>query len=326
VSNSQLPLTPNGRPVPAGTAPPVTRRLAAAAGAGLLLAAGFAAPNGWLARLQAERGEAAALASQWRAAPIAVDGKPDEWSALTPFEAVHLAVGVSNDDRTLQIALTSSDQARRRQLVAAGVIVWLDAGGGKKRSFGVRFPGLLGGGTRPELARRPDRRAPDQPAPDHPPLDQTGGAAPADLHLPPLTWFELMGPGKDDRRRLERSAVTSIQIARELREGMLVLELQVPLAKEAAAGFGIGAEPGRVIGLGLETPEFEKPEGPPPGRGGRGGGRGMGGGMGGMGGGMGRGGMGGGRGPDEGPRGERVERAKSLKVWTTVQLAGRPGS
>jgi hypothetical protein len=304
----------------------VTRLLAAAAGAGLLLAAGVAAPDGWLARLQAERGEPAALTSQWRTEPVVVDGKPDEWSALTPFEAVHLGVGVSNDDRTLQIALTSSDQARRRQLVAAGVIVWLDAGGGKKRSFGVRFPGLLGSGTRPELGRRSDRRAPDQPPPDHPPLDRSDGA-PSDLQLPPLTWFELMGPGKDDRRRLERSAVTSIQVARDLREGMLVLELQVPLAKEAATGFGIGAEPGRVLGLGLETPEMEKPEGPPPGRGGRGGGRGMGGGgMGGMGGGMGRGGMGGGRGPDDGPRGERVERAKPLKVWTTVQLAARPGS
>jgi hypothetical protein len=256
----------------------------------------------------------AELTSSWRAEPVVVDGKPDEWTALVPFEAAHLAVGVSNDASTLQLAITSSDQARRRQMIAAGVIVWLDPSGGKKRAVGIRFPGEIGGDRdRPELGRR----RPEEP--------RVGTTPPEPPPLSPLTWFELVGPRDEDRRRLQRSAVTSIQVARDLKEGLLVFELQIPLAKDAASGFGIGAEAGRMLGLGLETPEREKPEGPPPGAGGRrmgGGGGGMGGGIGGGLGGRGRGGMGGGR-PDDpaGPEGKRPERAKPLKLWTTVQLA-----
>jgi hypothetical protein len=258
------------------------------------------------------------LTSGWRAEPVTVDGKPDEWSALVPFEDAHLAVGVSNDDRTLQIAVTSSDQARRRQLVAAGLLVWLDPGGGKKRAVGIRFPGEFAARPRGEGGeQRPHDRARSGSQPGEPPT------------LPPLTWFELRGPRDEDVRRLEQSAVTSIRVARGLNEGMLVLELQIPLAKDPATGFGVGAEPGRVLGLGLETPSLEKADAPAPdaNRGGHGSsGGGMGGGMGGMGGGgMGRGGMGGGR-HHEGPNGERPERAKPLKLWTTVQLAARNGS
>jgi hypothetical protein len=290
-----------------GRHPGVRVRLRAAA-----LAAAVAVAAATIA-LDAGASAPAALTSAWRAEAAVVDGKPDEWTALTPFESAHLALGVSNDAQSLQLAITSSDQARRRQLIATGVIVWLDPSGGKKRAVGVRFPGELGGERgRPEPGgrRRFDKPRTSETPPEPPPLT-------------PLTWFELMGPRDDDRRRLERSAVTSIQIARDQREGVLVFELQLPLAKDAATGYGIGAEPGRVLGLGLETPEMEKPDTPARG------GRRMGGGMGGMGGGIGGGGMGrggmGGRRPDDanGPDGKRLERAKPLKIWTTVQLSSR---
>lgn len=256
-----------------------------------------------------------ALTAAWRTTPVAVDGRADDWANLTPVESAQLAVAVANDDRTLSVAVTSSDQARRRQLTAAGLLVWFDTGGGKKRQFGVRFPGLLGGG----------RPAPDREPPDRRPADSNAASreAPRELRLPPLTWFELAGPREEDRRRLERSAVTSMAVAREFHEGLLVFELSLPLARDAA-GYGLGADPGRVVGLGLETPEVERPEGPAPsadrgGRGMGGGGGGFGGAGGGMG--MGRGGMGGrGRGPGDAP-GDRPARAKPFKAWTTVQLA-----
>jgi hypothetical protein len=263
-----------------------------------------------------------ALQSGNPATPPVVDGRADEWAALTPFESAHVAVGIANDARALSIAITSSDQAQRRQLVAAGLIVWLDPGGGKKRVVGIRFPGDFRGGGRPEVAGGRGGQAPPPPDSPRAPGQDASAQEPREPRLPPLTWFELRGPRDEDRRRLEKSAVTSIEVARDMREGVLGLELKIPLAKDAATGFGIGVEPGAVVGLGLETPEIERPEGPSPDRAGRGRG-GLGGPGGGMGGGMGRGGMGGGGmgGRPEGPAGERPERAKPIKVWTTVKLA-----
>jgi hypothetical protein len=254
-----------------------------------------------------------ALVATWPASAPVIDGRAADWTTLAPLESAHVSVGLSNDERQLSLVITSGDQARRRQLIGGGLIVWFVPAGGKKRAFGVRFPGEFGGG-RPEMGRGRPGGDSSQARPAEPP------------HLPPITWFELMGPKEEDRRRLETKAVTDIAIARALEEGLLVLELRVPLARDAATGVGIGAAPGQVLGLGLETPEIERPDTPAPdrSRGGRGGGGmgGTGGGMGGGLGGMGRGGRGGGMGgrPD-GPQGDRPERAKPIKLWTTVKLA-----
>lgn len=286
-----------------------------------------------------------ALASRQPDTPVVIDGRAADWPALTPFESAHVAVGVANDAQTLTLAITSSDQAQRRQLVTAGLIVWFDPGGGKKKAIGVQFPGVFGEGVRregghgrPGEGRPPDRQGGGY---GHVPSQGQGQSAdvqrpegPQEMRLPPLTWFELRGPKDDDRRRLEKNAVSAIDVARDLHEGVLGLELKIPLAKDTVNGFGIGTQPGAVVGLGLETPPLERPDTPAPegrdGRGGRGGGGGMGGGggggmgggMGGMGrGGMGGGGMGGRPGGHGGPGGDRPERAKPIKLWTTVKLA-----
>jgi hypothetical protein len=253
------------------------------------------------------------------ASTITIDGLVDEWPQLEPLEETHLSAAAQNDGRNLYLMIATSDQARRRQLLAAGIIVWLDAEGGKKHTFGIRIPGMLFSGA------LGGRRGPhnQMPPPD------LGEARQA----PALSYVEIVGPGKDDRRRLELDATRSIQAARSQTAGTLTLELQIPLQRNDATEHAIGTRAGHVIGLGLETPKIERPEGPAPGAGGAGGhrGGGMGGGFGGHGGGGGggRGGMGGmggggGRGggpPGSGAQGDRFERAEPLKYWTTVQLA-----
>ena len=251
------------------------------------------------------------------ASKITIDGNVDEWPQLEPLDETHVSAAAQNDGRNLYLLIATSDQARRRQLLAAGVIVWLDADGGKKHNFGIRIPGMLFSGF------AGGRRGPRNEMP--PPPDFGEGR-----QVPSLSYVEIVGPGKDDRRRLELDAVRSIQAARSQTAGTLTLELQIPLQRNDASEHAIGARAGSVIGLGLETPKIERPEEPPPGPGGGGGhGGGMGGGMGGHGGcGGGRGGMGGGMGggrgggPRGGGGGERGEHADPMKYWTTVQLAG----
>ncbi len=257
------------------------------------------------------------IASRWRDHDIRVDGVNDEWQETVSVNDAG-SVGAVNDDRFLYLTIITSDQQRRRQFATEGVIVWLDATGGKKRTFGIRLPGGFFPGSRGFPGGGPGGRGGfDEP--------------PADIPAPALTYFELLGPKKDDRRRIERTSDSGIEVAAGSREGTFVYELKVPLAKTSAESYGVGTAPGRKIGLGFETPKIERPEYAPPeergGGGGRGGSGGGGrGGGGGFGGGGGRGGIGGGGGGGgrSGRGGEtRPEAVKRLDVWTTIQLAAR---
>ncbi len=241
------------------------------------------------------------IASRWRDRDMRVDGVNDEWP-----ETVHVneagSVGSVNDDQFLYLSMITSDQQRRRRFVAGGLIVWLDASGGKQQSFGIHIPGGR------ELGfpgpRAGGRRGVDQTSPDVP--------------MPVLTYVELLGPKKDDRRRIELTSESRIEVAVGSREGTLVYELKVPLAKTSATPYAIGTEPGRKIGLGLETPKIEPSDAAHAGYGHGGGGFG-GGGHGG------RGGGGGERaGHGAGGEGGGSQTAKPLKAWTTIQLARRP--
>ena len=249
---------------------------------------------------------AESIASHWRSREIRVDGVNDEWQNTVSFEDA-MNIGAINDDQFLYLTVITSDEQRRRQFATAGLIVWLDASGGRKQSFGIKLPGagaFPGAGPGDQRRRgRFDASPPDAQTP------------PPDVQTPALTYFELLGPRKDDRRRIERAADSGIEVAADSREGTLVYELKVPLAKTAAHEYAIGTETGRKIGLGLETPEIERPE--VDARGGR---RGIGGGRGGIGG-FGRGGGRGGAGAERG-----VQPPKPLKVWTTIRLAKLPTS
>jgi hypothetical protein len=154
-----------------------------------------------------------------------------------------------------------------------------------------------------------------------------------------VTYFFLRGPKDDDYRRMEVAAKPLVEVVAGSREGTLVFEFKIPLlGSTIGPSYDLDLKPGATIGLGIETPKFERPAGGRDGRGGPGGdgggvpgggggGRGgIGGGIGGGAGGMGRGGMGGGRpgGPGGGgPPGdmERGQNAKPIKAWLKVRLA-----
>lgn len=119
-----------------------------------------------------------------------------------------------------------------------------------------------------------------------------------------------------------------IEAAVDVVEGVLAIELKVPLAFSVSAPHAVEASPGSTISLGLETapPKVRRnPSGERGGGGGRGGFGMGGGGMGGRGGGM-RGGGGSGRsgrsGRGEARSGEDAKAyGKTLKAWLSVSLA-----
>jgi hypothetical protein len=250
------------------------------------------------------------VASRWKDAErqVAIDGRMSEWSELISYEQ-RVSVAAFNDAQHLYLAIAASDLARRRQLLAAGLIVWLDATGGKKETFGIRIPGaalqLAEGEERPGRGR----------------TRESGGAQRLELLQPDFTYVELLGPGRDDRRRIELSAATGLDAAARVEDGTLLYELKIPVATAAGALRYALVTRGRSLGLGLRTPKIESP-----GAGQRAGGLGgIGGGMGGGGRRTGRGGGGVGRGGGARTGAMRArDQLDDLKLWTTLTLARLP--
>ncbi len=254
----------------------------------------------------------------WRDREIAIDGDSGDWAGpLASLDEKHpINAAVANDGHSLYLVFSTSDAAVRRQIMRQGLTVWFDPGGGEKKHFGIKFPvgftpGMGGRGRRggrggfgPRGGGDGDDPGASEGTPDQP--DQ----------MEPPNRLEVYGPVKDDAHTFVLDAAPGIAVKVGQVEGYLVYELKVPLARTSETPYAIEASAGSVIGLGLETPEIERPQ-RMEGVGGRGGGMGgRGGGMGGRGGGM--GGRGGGMGDR---RSGGFEVPKPLKVWATVQLA-----
>lgn len=237
--------------------------------------------------------------SQWRDRDIAIDGNHREWSGgMTFFEDDNISLGFFNDAEYLYISMITANPNIQRQFMTMGFTLWFDPDGGKKRTFGIKFPvgmwetGLLmrGRGQRPDLAALREN------------FEKS------------LANIELIVPGEEEPLRMRVSEATGIEIKLGDIEERLTYEIRVPLREDENHPYAIAAKPDKAIGVGFETAQIdrEKMRQQMSGRPGMGGG--MGGGRGGSGGG--RGGSGGGRGSMGGGRPQMPEQ---FKLWVTLQ-------
>jgi hypothetical protein len=254
--------------------------------------------------------------SKIRDSAITIDGRYDDWYGnLDPFGNVPVSVQFLNDGDSLYMRLTATDAGARMQILRQGLTVWFDPAGGTKKRFGVRYP-VVERGSGEEEGRGGGyggyggrRRGGDRPE------GQGEGERPDDTS--PSDRVDLLGPGKNDARALTRDHLQGIDVAIHSEQGALQYELKVPLAKTADRPYALELQPGKMIGVGLETPKMQQRS---MGEGGRGGGFGGGGrGGGGFGGGRGGGGMGRRGGGGESPRG--FQPPKPLNGWSTVTIA-----
>jgi len=239
-----------------------------------------------------------AVTSTWKSQDIVIDGSIKKWPVLTSLPD-GIAAAAVNDADNLYLAIVTSDLDRLRQIGSSGVTVWFDPAGGTKEVFGIRIPAT---GT----ARPGDRFA------------GAGDDAPSrERPQPKVTYVELLGPGKNDARRIELGAEDSIAAAAANNDGTLLVEVKVPIGKGPKDfPYGIGATGDRPVGLGIQAPKAGSTQDGSSSNGGRGGS----GGFGGRGGRGGRGGYGGGGTGGMMQNGSRSQ-AKELKVWTTLTLA-----
>jgi len=247
------------------------------------------------------------VVSRWRDFPITIDGGSDDWGdKLVAFEDTDVFLGVANDADSLYLCLDAGNGDRPVPFMTRGLILWVDAKGGKSRDYGLRFPiGFDRTAARDQTGDPGDR---SQRA--------TRGRGAMDDARDEL---EIISPADKEPRRVKLADLKGMEIAAKTVDGRFVYEARIPLAAAPDATFAVGAAPGtRTIGLGLEFPESDFSYGRP----GMGGG-----GFGGMGGGMG-GRMGGGFGGGMGGRGSGRRAGGGLqnfKVWAYVTLAAPPG-
>lgn len=122
----------------------------------------------------------------------------------------------------------------------------------------------------------------------------------------------------------QKGSLGGVDVAADIGTRALVLELRIPLERDPASGYGVGARAGQTVGIGIESPEIsvadrERARRPAGGAiGGPGAGE-RGGPPGGMGGG--RRASGGTGGPGAGA-GDRMQRPEPIKTWGKLVLEG----
>ena len=249
----------------------------------------------------------------WRSVDITVDGSADDWNGkLVPMPDVPLSIGVRNDDSFLYVCIKTTDENAKKQILAVGLSIYLDAAAGEGHGFGVRYPvGRLGGGR----ADVPDSEDPKTKR------DLESVVAGADI--------EILGSTEADLGFLRVAEANPIEAALGEPDGALVIELKIPLIFSVETPHAVDTKPGKVISLGIDTapPKVKMSKrADDPGLGGPAGPGGFGGG------GYQTGSVGRAMGGGHGRTASKEERdaakgfGKPLKAWITVPLAGAPRS
>jgi hypothetical protein len=231
---------------------------------------------------------------------ITVDGDASDWKGILQFvEEGNMSYGLTNDAQSMYIVLVVGDREVRRQIIMSGLYLWFDPEGEENKRFGVRFPI----GLQEDIADMMPLLREQDPSKLSESFDET------------VKEMMVIGPHDQSWRRAPVGTVDGIETAAKVDPNMLVLEFKVPVTNDGQYGYGLGALPGDVIGLGVETPKIDVEDMREQMRAAGGGG-----GRGGEGGGMG-GGMAGDRGGGRPSGGRRQEIPDPIKVWTRVHLA-----
>jgi hypothetical protein len=177
----------------------------------------------------------AGLTSAWRTETVTVDGLSSEWQKLEPLDRGP-SVGAVNDGEFLYVVIAARDPESIAYL-STGLILWLDASGRRAETFGLRIAGV----EQPPLPGM----TPTAPV----------SSGPASISTTVLDRFDVLGPGRNQRRLVDLTPELGIEIASSRAETEVAYELKIPLQKTASRTYAIGAAPGRTIGLGVATPE-----------------------------------------------------------------------
>jgi hypothetical protein len=259
------------------------------------------------------------LTTYWSSNPAKIDGDMDDWtgSPMVYFEDTGLQLGLRNDSDNLYVLLRFSNQSWARAIHVGGMTVWIDNSGSEKKNVGIRY---YGGPSLPDSERwRPSNEGGFEESLT--PEQQQRLADVQKTRREQLVWIDK----KDNSEKtLPTDGTDGPAAGFSSSRDTYTYEFSLPLSRVDVTHYGIGAQPGQTIALGLEWggtsmgnrqhAMSERPEGPP------------GGGEGGWGGsppeGR-RGGRGGGWGGRSG-EGSRPQTTEKQELWIKTKLAISP--
>jgi len=195
--------------------------------------------------------------SKWANEPVPTDGSGDNWkNKTTYFKDGSLLLGVQNDGQYLYLALTTSDRQSKMQILMQGLEVWFDPTGGNNKTIGIKYPiGARESGLS-NLHRNENETGTDN-------NNQPGNNWADQLteYAINSTTLEILGPGEDDKNKMELKDASGIELKLGSANDVLIYEMKIALRPDSSNTYsiGLGKNPG-IIGLGVETEEFKRPE------------------------------------------------------------------
>lgn len=176
--------------------------------------------------------------SAWRTNDIVVDGKTADWQGhLVEVKGTGVSVGVVNDAEYVYVGLSATDARAAAQAFRLGLYVWLDPKGGSDKVLGIHYPT---GQNWEDFAGPPE-------------MDSMGVPRKPSRDAGEMAEVEILGPGRDEKTKLNRSELKGIEVTASRRGGLFVYEVKVPLAKSEAAPFAAESAPGKTLGIGFDT-------------------------------------------------------------------------
>lgn len=185
------------------------------------------------------------LSSQWKDHDIEIDGKIDDWrDELTYISKKKISVGLLNDDNFLYICLICGEPSLQMQVMTQGLIIWFDPHGGKEKTAGIKFPVGI---NKKDVEDIQYRMRPDT-------------YEILNSFYETLNEIEILQQGEQRGPRRPVEKLKGLAAHAELKFGVLVCELKIPLEHKDEYSFSIGRENPFELGIGLETPKMILPE------------------------------------------------------------------
>jgi hypothetical protein len=179
-----------------------------------------------------------ALQSRWMDSGSGMD--PGPWrAALISLGERDASLAVQNGADYLQVSFITTDPALQERILHQGIFLWLDPDGGEAHRFGIRYP-VAWGAMPVSVDGEP------HPAGDRPGAFGPGWGKPGDD-------IEVYTDGYKEYERVGKRDAGGIDAEIARISDTLLCQFRVPLRGGAASPYALGAAPGEMIGVGIET-------------------------------------------------------------------------
>jgi hypothetical protein len=195
--------------------------------------------------------------SRWDNNTLKIDGKDNEWqNDLRYFPDEKIMVGIKNDADNLYVCLKTNDEMNIRKIMAAGLTLWLNTKDNKSKKFGIHYP--VGGAGRRDFTQGRDA---DDPSADERIKAEMPGNHYSGMMEEMLKKIEI---NINDNEDLKIGTIDefkknyNIQVSLKNENDILFYEIAIPLKSQFLNINNNGTK--AIIGLGMLTGEYKRPE------------------------------------------------------------------